>query len=305
MPLADVNGLKIAYDMRGPAGAPAILLIMGLGTQMIAWSDPFCDALAAGGYRVVRFDNRDIGLSSKFDRARPANLKWAFFKALIGLQIDAPYSLNDMAGDAVGLMDALGLPTAHIVGASMGGMIAQITAATYPQRTRSLISIMSSSGARELPQATRDARNALLSKRPDPRDREKIIAHMMNVYRVIGSPGYPMPDDVLRPRIETSLDRSYYPAGFGRQLLAILSDGSRVDRLRTIKAPTLVIHGAQDPLVPVECGRHTAASIPGAKLSIVPGMGHDLPPGLVDTLSSLILDHCRAVDATLREPVPA
>ena len=305
MPLADVNGLKIAYDMRGPAGAPAIVLIMGLGTQMIAWSDPFCDALAAGGYRVVRYDNRDIGLSTKFDRGRSVNIKWSFLKALLGLKVDAPYSLEDMAGDGVGLMNVLGLQDAHIVGASMGGMIAQIIAAKYPQRTRSLVSIMSSSGARDLPQATREARNVLLARRPDSREREKIIAQMMNVYRVIGSPGYPMSDEILRPRIEASIDRSYYPAGFGRQMLAILADGSRVDRLRTIKAPTLVIHGADDPLVPVECGRHTAASIPGAKLSIVPGMGHDLPPGLVETLSSLILDHCRAVDATVKEPVPA
>ena len=297
MPLADVHGLKIAYDMRGPEGAPAILLIMGLGTQMIAWSDPFCDALAAGGYRVVRFDNRDVGLSSKIERARPVSLKWAILKSLLGLTVDAPYSLNDMAGDAIGLMDVLGLNTAHIVGASMGGMIAQILAATYPQRTRSLVSIMSTSGARGLPQATREARNALLAKRPEINDRERIVAQMMGVYRVIGSPGYPIPEDVLRPRIEAAIDRSYYPAGVARQMLAIIADGSRVSRLRAIKTPTLVIHGADDPLVPAEGGRHTAASISGAKLKIMPGMGHDLPPGLVASLTSLILDHCRAADA--------
>jgi pimeloyl-ACP methyl ester carboxylesterase len=301
MPIADANGMKIAYDMRGPAGAPAILLIMGLGTQMTAWSDPFCDALAAGGYQVVRFDNRDVGLSSKIEGGRPVNMKWAFTKAMLGLKVRGPYTLDDMAADGLGLMDKLGLKTAHVVGASMGGMIAQIIAAKHPDRTRSLVSIMSSSGDRRLPQSTPEARNALFAKRPDPSDREKIIAHMMNVYRVIGSPGYPVPEEVLRPRLEASIDRSYYPQGIGRQMLAILSDGSRVERLRTIKVPTLVIHGADDPLVPVAAGKHTAQAIPGAKLEIVPGMGHDLPPGLVDRLSGLILDHCRAVDARARE----
>jgi pimeloyl-ACP methyl ester carboxylesterase len=300
MPIADVNGIKIAYDRRGPTGRPAILLIMGLGTQMTAWSDPFCDALAAGGYQVVRFDNRDVGLSSKIEGGRRVNMKWAFTKAMLGLKVRGPYTLDDMAADGLGLMDKLGLRTAHVVGASMGGMIAQILAARYPERTRSLVSIMSSSGDRRLPQSTPEARNALFAKRPDPSDREKIIAHMMNVYRVIGSPGYPVPEDVLRPRLEASIDRSYYPQGIGRQMLAILSDGSRVERLRTIKVPTLVIHGADDPLVPVAAGKHTAQNIPGAKLEIVPGMGHDLPPGLVATLSGLILDHCQSVDGPSR-----
>jgi pimeloyl-ACP methyl ester carboxylesterase len=301
MPIADVNGIEIAYDIRGPAGAPAILLIMGLGTQMIAWSDPFCDALAAGRYQVVRFDNRDIGLSSKIEGDRPVNMKWAFTKAMLGLKVSGPYTLDDMAADGLGLMDKLGLRTAHVVGASMGGMIAQIIAAKHPDRTRSLVSIMSSSGDRRLPQATPEARNALFAKRPDASDRKKIIAHMMNVYRAIGSPGYPVPDDVLRPRLEASIDRSYYPQGVGRQMLAILSDGSRVERLGTIKVPTLVIHGSDDPLVPVAAGKHTAQSIPGAKLEIVPGMGHDLAPGLVTTLTGLILDHCRTVDERARD----
>ncbi|HJQ57828.1 MAG TPA: alpha/beta fold hydrolase [Vineibacter sp.] len=300
MPIADANGIKITYDMRGPAGAPAILLIMGLGTQMTAWSDPFCDALAAGGYRVVRFDNRDVGLSSKFEHAPAVNMRWAFFKAMLGLKVRGPYSLDDMAADALGLMDTLGLDAAHVVGASMGGMIAQIIAAAHPRRARSLVSIMSSSGHRRLPQATRKARNALLSKPPAASDREQVIAHVMNVYRVIGSPGYPVPEEVLRPRLEAAISRSYYPQGIGRQLLAVLADGSRVERLGTIKVPTLVIHGADDPLVPVAAGKHTAQCIPGAKLEIVPGMGHDLPPGLVTTLTGLILDHCRTVDARAR-----
>jgi len=301
MPIADVNGIQIAYDIRGPAGAPAILLIMGLGTQMIAWSDPFCDALAAGGYQVVRFDNRDVGLSSKIESARPVNMKWVFAKAMLGLRVRGPYTLYDMAADGLGLMDKLGLRRAHVVGASMGGMIAQIIAAGHPDRTLILVSIMSSSGDRRLPQAKPEARDALFAKRPDASDPEKIITHMMTMYRVIGSPGYPVPEDVLRSRMEASLARSYYPQGIGRQMLAILSDGSRVERLRTIRVPTLVIHGADDPLVPVAAGKHTAEVIPGAKLEIVPGMGHDLPPGLVTRLTGLIIDHCRKVDARGRD----
>ena len=305
MPIAEANGQKIFYDERGSTDAPAILLVMGLGTQMIAWSDPFCDALAAGGYRVVRFDNRDVGLSSKLDGVRVPNIKLAFLRAVLGFKVRAPYTLDDMAADAVGLMDTLRLKDAHIVGASMGGMIAQIIASKYPTRTRSLVSIMSSSGDRKLPQATRDAQKALFAKRPPISDRDAVIAHMMNVYRVIGSPGFPMSDDVLRPRMEASLARSYYPEGIGRQMLAILADGSRVSRLKSIRVPTLVIHGKDDPLVPVAGGEHTAANIPGAKLEIVPGMGHDLPPGLVAKLSGLILDHCHAVDAHAREVAPA
>ncbi len=305
MPIADANGQKIAYDIRGPEGAPTIVLIMGLGTQMIAWSDPFCDALAAGSYRVLRYDNRDVGLSSKMDKVRIPNIRWAFVRALMGFKVSAPYTLNDMAADGIGLLDTLGIKDAHIVGASMGGMIAQIIAAKYPDRTRSLTSIMSSTGDRKLPQATREAQKALFAKRPPITDRDAVIAHMMNVYRVIGSPGFPVPDDVLRPRMEASIARSYYPEGIGRQMLAILSDGSRVKRLNTIRVPTLVIHGKDDPLVPVAGGEHTAASIPGSKLEIVPGMGHDLPPGLVQILSKLILDHCHAVDARTPEKVPA
>src|SRR3954454_11798991 len=291
MAIAEVNGINIAYDTRGPAGAPAIVLIMGLGTQMTAWSDPFCDALAAGGYQVVRFDNRDVGLSSKIEGGRPVNMKWVFLKAMLGVKVQGPYTLADMAADGLGLMDKLGLRTAHLVGASMGGMIAQLIVTNCPVRTRSLVSIMSSSGDRRLPQSTPEARNALFAKRPDPSDREKIVAHMMNVYRVIGSPGYPVPDDVLRPRLEASIDRSYYPQGVGRQMLATLSDGSRVERLRTIKVPTLVIHGADDPLGAGGAGKHPEENIPGAKLERVPGMAPALPPGLVPTLSGLILDH--------------
>ncbi|MGB3864299.1 MAG: alpha/beta hydrolase [Xanthobacteraceae bacterium] len=304
MPIASANGLEIAYDEFGDAKAPVILLIMGLGTQMIAWPEPFCRMLVERGFRVVRFDNRDIGLSTKFDAAGPADVTNAFMRAVAGQPVESLYKLSDMAADTAGLMDTLGIARAHIVGASMGGMIAQTFAATYPARTRSLVSIMSSSGDPSLPPAKDNAIAALLGPRPDPGDREKIVTHGMNVYRVIGSPGFPTSDEELRAKIEASADRSYYPVGVGRQLVAVLASGSRVDLLKTITVPTLVIHGADDPLVPVEAGKDTAKHVPAARLQIVPGMGHDLAPGLVPILAEAIAGHCLAADAQ-SEPATA
>lgn len=296
MPIVAANGIEVAYDEFGDAKAPVILLIMGLGTQMIAWPVPFCRALAARGFRVVRFDNRDIGLSTKFDNAAPVDVVAGFTRALAGEPVDAPYTLDDMAADAIGLMDRLGIDRAHIVGASMGGMIAQVVAAKYPMRTRSLVSIMSSSGDPGLPPGKPEAIAALLAPRPSADDRAAVIAHGMMVYRVIGSPGFPTSDAELRVKIEQSTDRSYYPVGVGRQLMAVLASGSRVDLLKTIAVPTLVLHGADDPLVPVEAGQDTARLVPGSRLTIVPGMGHDLAPGLVPILVEAIAHHCRAVE---------
>ena len=296
MPEVAANGIRIAYDEFGDPKAPAILLIMGLGTQMIAWPVPFCQALADSGFRVVRFDNRDIGLSTKFERAAPVNVAASFARALIGRTVEAPYKLDDMAADAVGLMDALDIERAHVVGASMGGMIAQIVAAKHRGRTRSLVSIMSSSGDPKLPAARAKASAAMLAPRPDGKDRECVIKHGMKIYRTIGSPGFPTSDAELRAKIELAVDRSYYPVGVGRQMVAILASGSRVDLLRTIDAPTLVLHGADDPLVPVEAGMDTARQVPGARLKIIPGMGHDLAPGLVPILAEAIVDHCLTVD---------
>lgn len=296
MPEIAANGIRIAYDEIGDPKAPAILLIMGLGTQMIAWPLPFCRALAERGFRVVRFDNRDIGLSTKFDKAGTVNVAAAFARALIGRSVEAPYKLDDMAADAVGLMDALDIERAHVVGASMGGMIAQIVAAKHRGRTRSLVSIMSSSGDPKLPAARAKASAAMLAPRPDGKDRERVIKHGMKIYRTIGSPGFPTSDAELRAKIELAVDRSYYPVGVGRQMVAILASGSRVDLLRTIDAPTLVLHGADDPLVPVEAGMDTARQVPGARLKIIPGMGHDLAPGLVPILAEAIVDHCLTVD---------
>lgn len=296
MSIASANGVDLAYDAFGAPKAPTILLIMGLGTQMIAWPEPFCEALAQRGFRVVRFDNRDIGLSTKFGSAGPVDVVAAFARAAAGHPVGAPYTLNDMAADAIGLMDALRIDRAHMVGASMGGMIAQTIAARYPDRTRSLTSIMSSSGHPGLPQGRPEAIAALLAPRPDAGDREAIIAHGVRVYRAIGSPGFPTSDAGLRAKVERATDRSYYPAGMGRQLLAVLASGSRVELLKEVRVPTLVIHGADDPLVPVEAGIDTAQRISGAALTVIPGMGHDLADGLIPILSEAIADHCQAVD---------
>jgi len=296
MSIASANGVDLAYDEVGDPNAPPILLIMGLGTQMIAWPEAFCEGLARHGFRVIRFDNRDIGLSTKFASAPPVNLTEAFARAATGKPVSAPYTLNDMAADAVGLMDTLGIDRAHVIGASMGGMIAQIIAARYPDRTRSLVSIMSSSGNPHLPQGKPEAIAALLGPRPPAGDHEGIIAYGMRVYRAIGSPGFPTPDAVLRARIERAANRSYHPAGVGRQMLAVLASGSRVNLLKEIRVPSVVIHGADDPLVPVEAGIDTAKHISGAALRIIPGMGHDLADGLIPTLTEAIAEHCLAVD---------
>jgi pimeloyl-ACP methyl ester carboxylesterase len=303
MPVISVNGIEIAYDDRGNRDDPAILLIMGLATQMIAWPEAFCDSLAAHGFRVVRFDNRDVGLSTKFEAARPIDLGAVLQRVMAGEKIDPPYDLTDMAGDTIGLMDRLVIKKGHIVGASMGGMIAQIVAAKHPNRVRSLVSIMSSSGDPGLPQAKPEAMTAIMQARPDGSDRELAIEHGMRIYRAIGSPGFPTPDDELRAKVGAAFDRSYYPAGVGRQFAAIVASGSRVEMLEKLSVPTLVLHGADDPLVPVEAGRHTAAQIPGSTLTVIPGMGHDIASGLIPILVEAIAAHCRAADEQLNRAI--
>jgi len=296
MPVTSANGIEIAYDDRGNRHDPVILLIMGLATQMIAWPEAFCDSLAAHGFRVVRFDNRDVGLSTKFEAASPIDLGALLQRVMAGEKIDPPYDLTDMAGDTVGLMNRLGIEKAHVVGASMGGMIAQIIAAKYPDRVRSLVSIMSSSGDPGLPQAAPEAMMAIMQARPDGGNRELAVQHGMGIYRAIGSPGFPMSDSELRMKVGAAFDRSYYPSGVGRQFAAILANGSRVEMLKGLSAPTLVLHGADDPLVPVEAGRHTAALIPGSSLVVIPGMGHDIATGLIPILVEAIAAHCKKAD---------
>jgi pimeloyl-ACP methyl ester carboxylesterase len=296
MPVTSANGIEIAYDDRGNRHDPVILLIMGLATQMIAWPEAFCDSLAAHGFRVVRYDNRDVGLSTKFEAAPPIDLGALLQRVMAGEKINPPYDLTDMAADTIGLMDRLGIEKAHVVGASMGGMIAQIVAAEYSKRTRSLVSIMSSSGDPGLPQATPEAMAAMMKPRPDGSNRELAIQHGMGIYRAIGSPGFPTSYNELRIKVGAAFDRSYYPAGVGRQFAAIVANGSRVEMLSKVSVPTLVLHGADDPLVPVDAGRHTAALIPGSSLTVIPGMGHDIASGLIPLLVEAIAAHCKKAD---------
>ena len=293
MPSVNANGIKIEYESFGAPDSPAILLVMGLGMQLTGWPDPFCQKLAAGGFRVVRFDNRDIGLSTYFDDRGVPKMAWQFIKARIGLKVRGPYDLNDMAADAVGLMDALQLREVHIVGASMGGMIAQQVAAKYAARVRSLVSIMSTSGDRRLPPATRDAQRALFARPENPQDPHSVVDHYVKVFGVIASPGFPTAPADLRARMQASVARSYHPQGVARQLVAILASGDRSKDLATIHKPTLVIHGDSDPLVRPACGEDTAKKIPGAKLSIIKGMGHDMAAWPV--LADQILGHVRTV----------
>jgi pimeloyl-ACP methyl ester carboxylesterase len=296
MPSVRANAIDIFYEEVGDTSAPAILLIIGLGTQMIAWPDAFCGRLADRGFRVIRFDNRDVGLSTKLEDAPKVDVAAAFIRALTGQAVGAPYNLSDMARDAVGLMDALRIAKAHIVGASMGGMIAQIIAAEHSGRVRSLVSVMSSSGDPRLPQGKPAAVATLTAPPPPESDREAAIQFGMNIYRAIGSPGYPTSEPELRAKIESAVDRSNYPMGVVRHVVAILESGSQVATLKTVRAPTLVLHGADDPLVPVEAGQDVARHIPGATLKTIAGWGHDIPTALIPTLVEAIAGHCENAD---------
>ena len=289
MPTTTANGISIEYEDHGDPAAPPILLVMGLGGQLTLWPIELVDALVARGFRVIRYDNRDIGLSTKFDAAGIPNVKWLLVKSLLGLPARTPYRLADMAKDGIGLLDALGIDRAHIVGASMGAMISQHIAATFPERTLSLTSIMSTTGNRRLPRAQPEAMKVLLT-RPQTDDEEARIAHGIRIARTIGSPAYPAAEERLQARVRSDYARSYHPPGMIRQTAAIVADGDRRTMLKKVAAPTLVIHGDSDPLVSVEGGRDTAESIKGATLKIIAGMGHDLPLELVDEIADAIKD---------------
>ena len=288
------NGISITFEDKGPRDAPAILLVMGLGGQLTLWPDEFVDALNAHGFRTIRYDNRDVGLSTRFDAAGVPNLKWMFVKAALGLPVRPAYTLSDMAADGMALLDHLGIARAHIVGASMGGMIAQHMAANWPERVLSLTSVMSTTGNRRLPRARKEAMQ-VLANRPMSGDPEDMIAYSINAARVIGSPGYPAAEERLQRRVRSDFERGWYPQGVARQMAAIVADGDRRPMLKRISAPTLVIHGEDDPLVPIAAGRDTAANIAGARLMTIAGMGHDLPLALVDTLADAIAEHAKGV----------
>ena len=274
MPRAKANGVEIEYDTFGDPAAPALLLVMGLGAQMIAWDEELCERLVERGFFVIRYDNRDIGLSTKFDDGPQP----ALTALLSGDGSSAPYLLADMADDAVGLLDALGIARAHIVGASMGGMIVQSIAIAHPERVLSVCSVMSTTGARDVGQPTPEAMGALLV--PPADSREQAIEQSVAGSRVISSTGYPFDEERVRERAGAAYDRSYNPAGMGRQLAAILASPDRTEALGHVELPTVVIHGDIDPLVTLSGGQATAAAIPGAELLVMPGMGHDLPLGL-------------------------
>jgi pimeloyl-ACP methyl ester carboxylesterase len=288
------NGIDIEVEDTAAGQAadgqarPVVLLIMGLGMQLIAWPPAFVQALVDAGYRVLRFDNRDIGLSQHFDELGKPSLIWATLKYRMGATITPPYSLHDMAQDALGMLDALQIQQAHVVGVSMGGMIAQRMALVAPERVRSLTSIMSSSGARGLPEARPEVLRALLS-RPASRAQNHVVDYYVRLFRAIGSPGFPLPEAELRAQVLAGLARNYHPVGSTRQTLAVVADATRAEELKQLKLPTLVLHGKDDPLLPFACGEDTARRIPGAKLLGFDGMGHDLPPAVVSLLLAALV----------------
>lgn len=271
------NGIRLEVEDHGPVFGEPLLLVMGLGMQLVAWHEDFVRTLVERGFRVIRFDNRDIGLSQSFDTMGMPSLGWGSVKHMLGLRVSSPYSLADMANDAAGVLDALGIASAHVCGASMGGMIAQHLAVRHPKRVRSLTLMMTSSGARCLPGPSMKVRGAMLSRPADPQNIDSVVAHYVSLYKLIGSPGYPASDAWLRQRLNMSVRRSHRPQGTARQLLAIAADGDRSALLANLKVPTQVLHGLADPLVPVAAGHDLARKIGGAKIELIEGMGHDLP----------------------------
>lgn len=296
MPTAKANGLTIAYETAGDPRNPTILLVMGLGAQLTLWPDTFVEALAANGLHVVRYDNRDVGLSSDFDSFGVVDMGQVLMKAMAGQPLSPPYSVADMAADGIGLLDALRIKTAHVAGLSMGGMIVPHMATKHADRVLSMTVIMSSSGRRGLPPGRPEAVKMLMT-RPMSNDRAEILRHSMALRKAIAGSAYPENEDTLRAKVERQIDRRYYPQGVGRQYYAVVADGDRTNLLKTVKVPTLVIHGSDDPLLPVECGRDVAASVPGAVMHEEQGMGHEIPAELCQSLAAKIAAHCKAAAA--------
>jgi pimeloyl-ACP methyl ester carboxylesterase len=298
MPTLSANGIELDYAEKGAADAPALVMIRGLGTQRIQWPEELIGGLVERGLRVLCPDNRDVGLSEGMSEAGVPDIGAAMATLARGEPTRAAYSLADMACDVIGLLDALDIRRAHVAGISMGGMIVQHLAARHGHRLISATSIMSSSGAPGLPTATPEAMHALMSRPENPDDRQSVVEHNVRTQKVIGSPGYPTDDATLRATFEQTYDRAYRPDGVARQMLAILCDTDRSDLLADVDVPTLIIHGEDDPLVPIECGRDTAARIPGARFESIPGMGHDVPVALASTLVELIADQTKRAGAS-------
>lgn len=289
--IARLDGIEVAYETFGEPGRPLMVLVMGIGVQMLGWDEEFCEMLAGRGFRVVRFDNRDVGRSSKIEGGPRPDLA----AAALGDTSSASYTLAAMAGDVAGLIERLGAEAAHVVGVSMGGMIAQEVAVHYPERVLSLTSMMASTGERTVGQPRPEALAVLFT--PQPQGREVFVEHAVRIWRVLRSPGFPPDEERIRQRAAASYDRCFYPEGFARQLLAVLASGNRTESLPTIRAPTLVIHGRDDPLIDVSGGEATARAIPNAELLIIPGLGHDLPRAVWPQLVDAITDHAARATA--------
>ena len=288
------GGIRLCYDSFGDPADPALLLVMGLGTQMVAWHEDFCARLVGEGFYVIRFDNRDIGRSTHIEGGPTPTIG-----QLLRRRPPAAYLLEDMAGDTAGLLDGLGIGAAHVVGASMGGMIAQTLAATRPNRVLSLASIMSTTGGRLVGQPTLRVMPIFLKQAP--RDRDAFVDHTEKLFKAIGSSGLQRDDDELREVAGLMYDRGLDPAGTARQLAAIIASGNRTQALRRITAPTVVIHGTADRLVRPSGGRATARAIAGAKLVKVPGMGHDLPRAAWDTIIPAIVENAQRAGFSRRQ----
>ena len=292
MPQLKSNGIMLEYDSFGDAAGRPLLLVMGLGAQMIRWDEDFCSLLADRGHYVIRFDNRDVGLSTKLDDAAVPEMPELVGKLMAGESPEVPYTLDDMADDAAGVLDALGVESAHVCGASLGGMVVQTMGIRHGHRLKSMVSIMSTTGSQDVPPATPEAMAALTS--PTPADLEGFAARNLEVNAVIGSPGFERDLDRARRRSIESFHRSVYPDGTARQMAAIIAHGDRTERLASVSVPTLVIHGDADPLVHPDGGRATARAMPRAELLMIEGMGHDLPVGTWPEIVDAIDRHTAA-----------
>jgi pimeloyl-ACP methyl ester carboxylesterase len=304
MPKVKANEIEIEYDTVGDPTAPALLLIMGLGGQLIHWDIDFCRQLADKGLFVIRYDNRDTGLSTKFEAAGLPDMSAMIQSLMQGRSIEVPYSLNDMADDAAGLLDALDIGKAHVCGSSMGGMIAQSLAIRHPQRVLSLISIYSTTGNPALPPPQAEGMEALMT--PPPAERQAYIEYNVKTLKTIAGTGFAYDEQFIRSISARAYDRAFYPQGVGRQMMAVMAQENRKPALASVAVPALVIHGTADPLLPPEHGRDTADAIPGAKLMLVEGMGHDLPdtkgpwPQVIDAIA----EHTKAAGAVANKLDP-
>lgn len=297
MPHVTANNIEMAYESYGDADAPTVLLIMGLGGQLTMWPDQLIEDLVAGGYHVIAFDNRDIGLSHQHKGEKPPHIIRQMLLRRLGIRLKTPYDLDDMANDTIGLMDALNLDRVHLVGISMGGMIAQHVSAMAPDRVKSLTAIMTTTGNPKLPRPSRDIMRAMIRRGPPPTTRGEIIDQSVATFTLIGTPGENHNTNGMRDRIARSYDRNYNPAGVLRQMSAIVAAGDFRAKTRRISAPTLVLHGSVDPLVPIEGGHDIAGLVHNVRMEIIDGMGHDVPPRFLPQLTQHMLDHFGTVNA--------